>query len=126
MIAGIGIDLVRVERVWAVLERKGERALRRFFTPAEAERCRASRHPPESFAGRFAAKEAFFKAIGTGWGIGGAWTDVEVVPAASGAPSLRLSGRPARLAEERGVTRIHLSITHSDDTAAAVVVLERD
>src|SRR3954469_6864905 len=57
MIVGLGIDLVRIDRVWAVLERKGNRALRRFFTAAEAERCAAAKHPPESFAARFAAKE---------------------------------------------------------------------
>jgi holo-[acyl-carrier protein] synthase len=124
MIAGVGIDMVRIDRVWAVLERKGERAVQRFFTPAEAARCRASKRPAESFAGRFAAKEAFFKALGTGWGIGGAWTDVEVVHADSGAPSLRLSGRAATLAADRGVTRVHLSITHTEEMAAAVVVLE--
>jgi len=126
MITGLGMDLVRIDRVWAVLERKRERALARFFTPAEAERCQASRHPPESFAARFAAKEAFFKALGTGWGIGGAWTEVEVVNAESGAPTLRLSGRAAELAAARGADRVHVTLTHSDDIAAAVVILERD
>ena len=126
MIVGLGMDMVRIDRVWAVLERKGPRALARFFTAAEAERCRGSKHPPESFAARFAAKEAFFKALGTGWGIGGAWTEVEVVSAASGQPSLRLSGRAARLAAERGATRVHVTLTHSDEIAAAVVILERD
>ena len=126
MIVGLGMDLVRIDRVWAVLERKGQRALARFFTAAEAERCRGSKHPPESFAARFAAKEAFFKALGTGWGIGGAWTEVEVVSAASGEPSLRLSGRAAQLAAGRGATRVHVTLTHSDEIAAAVVILERD
>jgi holo-[acyl-carrier protein] synthase len=126
MITGLGIDVVRIDRVWAVLERKGGRALARLFTRAEAERCGASKHPPESFAARFAAKEAFFKALGTGWGIGGAWTEVEVVSAASGAPSLRLSGKAAELAAARGAARIHLSMTHDHDTAAAVVILEAD
>lgn len=126
MIVGLGMDLVRIDRVWAVLERKGGRALSRFFTAAEAERCNASRHPPESFAARFAAKEAFFKALGTGWGIGGAWTEVEVVSTPSGAPTLRLSGRAKEQAEARGATRVHVTLTHSDDVAAAVVILERD
>jgi holo-[acyl-carrier protein] synthase len=126
MITGLGMDLVRIDRVWAVLERKGQRALTRFFTPAEAERCHGSRHPPESFAARFAAKEAFFKALGTGWGIGGAWTDVEVVNAESGAPTLRLSGRAAALAAARGADRVHVTLTHSDQIAAAVVIFERD
>lgn len=124
MIVGVGIDMVRIERVTGVLERKGQRALSRFFTAAERERCRSSRHPPESFAARFAAKEAFYKALGTGVGIAGAWTEVEVVNDGSGAPSIRLSGRAAQAAAERGVRRVHLSITHTDDTAAAFVVLE--
>ena len=124
MIVGVGVDLVRIDRVTGLLERHGARALARLFTPAEARRCHEGRHPPESFAARFAAKEAFFKALGTGWGRGGAWTDVEVVSAPSGAPSLRLSGAAAALAAERGVRHLHLSLTHSDDTAAAFVVLE--
>jgi holo-[acyl-carrier protein] synthase len=124
MIVGVGVDLVRIDRVAGLLERQGERARARLFTDAECRRCEEGRHPPESFAARFAAKEAFFKALGTGWGRGGSWTDVEVVSAPSGAPSIRLSGAAAALAEERGVRAIHLSLTHSDDTAAAFVVLE--
>lgn len=124
MIAGVGTDMVSIVRVRELLHRKGDAALRRFFTPAEAERCQASKSPGESFAARFAAKEAFFKAMGTGWGLGGRWTEVEVVSAPSGAPSIRLSGRAAELAAERGIARIHVSMTHTDDTAAAFVVLE--
>lgn len=124
VIAGIGVDLVSLPRFAQLMERRGEAAVSRFFTAGEAERCRASRSALESFAGRFAAKEAFFKALGTGWGLGGRWTEVEVVSAPSGAPSLRLSGRAAEAAAEQGVSRIHLSITHTDDTAAAFVVLE--
>ncbi|HEU0013253.1 MAG TPA: holo-ACP synthase [Longimicrobium sp.] len=124
MIVGVGLDLVRIARVEDFVRRRGERALRRVFTAAEQARCASSRAPAESLAARFAAKEAFFKALGTGWGTGGRWTEVEVVSAPSGAPSLRLSGRAAETAAARGVARIHLSLTHSDDTAAAVVVLE--
>ncbi|HEX6368735.1 MAG TPA: holo-ACP synthase [Longimicrobium sp.] len=124
VIAGIGVDLVSIPRFAQLMERRGEAAVARFFTAGEAERCRASKSALESFAGRFAAKEAFFKALGTGWGLGGRWTEVEVVSAPSGAPSLRLSGRAAEAAAEQGVSRIHLSITHTDDTAAAFVVLE--
>jgi holo-[acyl-carrier protein] synthase len=124
MIVGIGVDLVAIPRFGELLERRADAALARFFTTEEAERCRASRSTVESFAGRFAAKEAFFKALGTGWGLGGRWTEVEVVSAPSGAPSLRLTGRAAEVAAERGVSRIHLSITHTHDTAAAFVVLE--
>ena len=124
MIVGVGMDLVQVRRVDALLERKGERALARLFTPAEAARCRGGRSPRESFAARFAAKEAFFKALGTGWGRGGAWTEVEVVSAPSGAPSIRLHGAAAAAAGAAGVTRVHLSLTHTGDVAAACVVLE--
>ncbi|HEX2188720.1 MAG TPA: holo-ACP synthase [Longimicrobiaceae bacterium] len=124
MIVGVGMDLVQVRRVDELLERRGERALRRLFTPAEAARCRGGRSPRESFAARFAAKEAFFKALGTGWGRGGAWTEVEVVSAPTGAPSLRLHGTAAALAAEAGVRRVHLALTHTDDLAGAYVVLE--
>lgn len=124
MILGIGIDLVEVSRVEALVERHGDRALRRIFTEAEVERCGRSRSPSESFAARFAAKEAFFKAVGTGWGQGLAWTEVEVVSAPSGAPEVRLSGAAERLARERGVTRIHLTLTHTDTLASAYLLLE--
>jgi len=118
------MDLVQVRRVSELLERRGERALVRLFTPAEVARCRASRSSPESFAARFAAKEAFFKALGMGWGQGVAWTEVEVVSAPSGAPSLRLHGAAATAAAERGVSRAHLSLTHTGDLAGAYVILE--
>ncbi len=124
VIVGIGVDLVSLPRFAELMERRGEAAVSRFYTPAEAERCRQSKSALESFAARFAAKEAFFKALGTGWGLGGRWTEVEVVSAPSGAPSLVLSGRAAEAAAERGVSRIHLSLTHTHDTAAAFVVLE--
>jgi holo-[acyl-carrier protein] synthase len=124
VIVGLGLDVVRVERVEGLLRRHGERALRRLFTEDEVRRCRGSRHPGESFAARFAAKEAAFKALGTGWGRGGAWTDVEVVSAAGGAPSLRLSGAAASAARARRAARFHLSLSHGDGTAVAVVVLE--
>lgn len=124
VIVGVGIDLASVERMERVLERRGERARRRFFTAREAARCGAARAPAESYAARFAAKEAFYKALGTGVGGAGGWTEVEVVSAASGAPSLRLSGRAAAEAAARGVSRIHLALTHTGGMAAAVVVLE--
>ncbi|HYW09919.1 MAG TPA: holo-ACP synthase [Longimicrobium sp.] len=124
MIVGVGIDMVRIERVAALLERKGDRALRRLFTEGETRRCRESRHPAESFAARFAAKEAFFKALGTGVGPGGEWTEVEVESLPSGAPRVSLTGRAAETAAALGVARVHLSLTHAEESAAAVVVLE--
>jgi holo-[acyl-carrier protein] synthase len=124
MIVGIGMDLVSVERIAALLERRGERALRRLFAPGEVAYCRARGRPAVSFAARFAAKEAFFKALGTGWSGGMAWWEVEVVSAESGAPALRLSGLAAQEAEARGARRYHLSLTHTDDLAGAYVILE--
>lgn len=124
VIVGIGMDLVNIPRFGELMERRGPAALRRFFTDAEVERCRQSKSAPESFAARFAAKEAFFKALGTGWGLGGRWTEVEVVSAPSGAPGIQLTGRAAEAAAERGVRAVHLSLTHTEDTAGAFVVLE--
>ena len=124
MILGIGIDLVEVSRVAALVERHGGRALRRIFTPAEAAYCGAAGRPAESFAARFAAKEAFLKALGTGWAQGIGWTDVEVVSQESGAPTLRVAGEARRRLEAMGATRTHLSLTHTGTTAGAFVILE--
>jgi holo-[acyl-carrier protein] synthase len=124
MIVGIGLDLVDIERIEDLLHRRGEHGLRRLFSPDEIAYCRARSRPAESYAARFAAKEAFFKAIGTGWGSAGLWTEIEVVPQAGGAPELRLSGSAAESARERGVRRARLSLSHTADVAAAVVVLE--
>lgn len=107
-----------------MLERRPERARARLFTPAEARHCGASRDPAESYAARFAAKEALFKALGTGWAGGAAWTDVEVVADVRGAPRLLLHGETARVAERRGLRRAHVTLTHTEGVAAAFVVLE--
>jgi holo-[acyl-carrier protein] synthase len=127
MIVGIGMDLVEVRRVADVIERRGERALRRLFTPDEIAYCQGGGRAAamRSFAARFAAKEAFFKALGTGCGAAGAWAEVGVARDAAGAPSLTLSGAASRSAEARGVNHIHLSLTHTDELAGAYVVLER-
>ena len=119
------MDLVEVRRVAELLERHGERALARLFTPEEVAYCRASGRAMHSFAARFAAKEAFFKALGTGCGAAGAWAEVGVVRDVSGAPSLQLSGAAARSAEARGIRTLHLSLTHTEELAGAYVVLER-
>ena len=124
MIVGTGLDLVRIERLRRFGERRGRSGLRRLFTAEELAYCFAKADPAPSLAARFAAKEAFFKAIRTGWGRGGRWTDVEVLPSEAGAPVLVLHGRARAAMGEAGGQRIHLSLTHSVDTAAAVVVLE--
>lgn len=126
MIMGVGADLVPVGRMERLLARRQESSLARLFTPAERERCERAARPAESYAARFAAKEAFFKALGTGWGRGGDWNQVEVINLASGAPVIRLSGRAGLLAREKGVTHSHLSLTHTRESAAAFVVLEQE
>lgn len=124
MILGIGFDLVDIARVETVLERHRERAHSRLFTTGEVEYCNAAGRPGESFAARFAAKEAFFKAVRMGWGQGVNWTEVEVVSAPSGAPALRLHGAALERLQTLGARRTHLSLTHSGEVAGAFVVLE--
>lgn len=96
----------------------------RLFTSGEAAYCRAHGNSVLSYAARFAAKEAFFKALGTGMGLGGSWKDVEVVRLSSGRPLLMLHGKAAALAHGLQVRTIHLSLSHTSETAGAVVILE--
>ncbi len=124
MIIGIGIDLVEVERVRRLLARHPRRGLERLFTEAEVGYCSGRRDLHESLAARYAAKEALFKALGTGLSGGCGWRDVEVVVGASGAPSITLRGVTRRLADQLGVRRTHLSLTHAGGLAGAYVVLE--
>jgi holo-[acyl-carrier protein] synthase len=123
-IVGIGLDLVEVARVRASARRSGERFAKRVFTPGEIAYCAGRARKFEHLAARFAAKEATLKALGTG--ITG-WTsmqEVEVVHNAAGRPEIRLRGGVLRRARSLGVTAAHLSISHTEGVAAAVVVLE--
>ena len=124
MIVGTGVDIVEIRRLREVLQRQGERFIRRVFTPGEQEYCGRHRDPTPHFAVRFAAKEALFKALGTGWAKGVSWLDVDVRRADRGAPSLKLSGEAEKISRALGATRVHLSLSHSNDSAVAVVVLE--
>ncbi|MDQ3697054.1 MAG: holo-ACP synthase [Gemmatimonadota bacterium] len=124
MIVGIGIDLVDVARVERLLNSKGDRALQRLFTEAERTYAMRRAHPARHLAARIAAKEATFKALSThpeGRAVG--WQEMEVISNA-GAPAVELHGLAARCAAGLGVTRVWLSLSHSDATAGAVVVLE--
>ena len=120
MIAGLGVDLVRVERVGEMIARHGERLLSRCFAPGEVVRPA----DPQHVAGLFAAKEAAFKALGTGWGEGVGWREVTVARTPAGAPRLELSGAAAARAAALGVRAAHLSISHDGGVAVAVVILE--
>ena len=124
MILGLGMDLVEVGRIRTFRARWGERGLRRLFSLDELEYCLRQADPAPSLAARFAAKEAFFKAVGQGWGRGGDWREVEVTRTALGAPGLRWTGRAAGAAAAVGAVRAHLTLSHSRATAGAVVVLE--
>ena len=124
MIIGMGVDLAEVERVKEAIERHGEPFLRRVFTAAEREYCEGFRNKYERYAGRFAAKEAAMKALGTGWRRGVRWVDFEVVREKGGRPTIRLDGEAKKIAEELGVKRIALSITHTETQALAQVIFE--
>lgn len=123
MIVGIGIDLCSISRMRRALERHGGRLEERVFTAGERAYCRARGEPAQHFAARFAAKEALLKALGVPAGL--SWHELEVVSTDGGAPVLRLSGEARRAAERLGADRLHLSLSHGGDTAAAVVIAER-
>jgi holo-[acyl-carrier protein] synthase len=124
MLLGTGIDLIEVERIAQSIERFGERFLLRVFTEGEIAYCRRKRNHAESFAARFAAKEAAAKALGTGINFGVTWHELEVSRTAAGRPTLEFSGRAREIAEELGVERVQLTLTHTATAAMAMVVLE--
>ena len=124
MIVGSGVDLVEIARIQQSLERYGKRFLNRVFTAAEQAYCMRKRNAAESFAARFAAKEAGAKALGTGISRGVNWLEIEVVREPGGRPGLRFHGRAAEIASQLGVARAALSITHTASLSMANVVLE--
>jgi holo-[acyl-carrier protein] synthase len=124
MVLGLGTDLIETRRVEESIARFGERFLERIFTAGEIAYCQRKKNAAESFAARFAAKEAGAKALGTGISRGVTWKEFEVRRETSGRPTLHMSGRAAELAEGLGVKRVQLSLTHSRELALAVVVAE--
>jgi holo-[acyl-carrier protein] synthase len=124
MIVGTGIDIVEVARVEAAIERFGERFLQRVFTADEIRYCQSKHNVMERFAGRFAAKEAAMKAIGTGWRGGVQWKDFEVGREPSGRPTMLLAGKAAEHAARLGARHTSLSISHTAEQAIASVILE--
>ena len=124
MIVGTGIYLVEIGRIQNSIDRYGSRFLNRVYTVAEQAYCLRKRKSAESFAARFAAKEAGAKALGTGISFGVNWLEIEVVRAPGGRPTLRFHGRAAQIAAAIGVARSALSITHTANLAMASVVLE--
>ena len=124
MIVGCRVDMIEIARIAEAFDRYGERFSRRVFLPAEVAYCRRKRNAEESFAARFAAKEAAAKALGTGIHFGVSWRDIEVVHAPSGKPSIVFHGRAAARARRLGAENAAISITHSRTFALAYVVLE--
>lgn len=124
MILGIGIDVIQNQRIRESLEKFGDRFLNRIYTPVEASYCTACADPGIHFAARFAAKEAAFKALGTGWAAGVKWKDIEVQRLVSGKPELHLYGEALVRATSMGATRFHVSLTHDQLVSCAVVLLE--
>ena len=124
MILGTGFDLVDVRRFAGFIARRGDRGLERLFSAAELGYCSAHADPTPFYAARFAAKEAFYKAIGTGMGQAGGWRDVEVVRLTSGRPLLMLHGKASAVAHGLQVRTIHLSLSHTGDSAGAFVIIE--
>lgn len=124
MVVGIGIDLVEIHRMKKAIERP--LFVQRIFTPAEQAYCDSrGRQNAASYAARFAAKEAVMKALGTGLSGGGTWQDIEVLPDEQGKPVMTLSGYFGQLSRKMDVTRIHVSLSHAQEYAAAQVLLWR-
>jgi len=126
MIVGTGIDIAEVGRIAQSIERFGRRFLERVFTPDEIRYCESKANKSERYAGRFAAKEAGMKAIGTGWKRGVTWQDVEVQRAPGGRPTIVFHNKAAEFFRSLGAARAHLSITHTKDSAMAQVILESE
>jgi holo-[acyl-carrier protein] synthase len=124
VILGTGVDLAEVGRIRDVIGRYGRRFIERVYTPGEIAYVERRANRFERYAGRFAAKEAGMKAIGTGWRRGVRWRDFEVANLPSGRPTLKLHGEAARVATELGVKMISLSITHTAELGMAYVILE--
>lgn len=124
MIIGIGTDLIEVKRISDAIERYGDRFLKRIFTPVEIEYCSARKAAPLHYAGRFAAKEAAFKAMRKGWTGELSWKEIEIYNESSGAPFLNFYGKALALVREKQMTTAYVTITHIEQFAAAVVVLE--
>jgi len=123
MIYGIGTDIIEVSRIHAVMEKEiGFRE--KIFTLGEIAYCDTKRHKYENYAARFSAKEAFMKAIGTGWRFVIRFADIEVYHDEFGKPLIRLHGKAEELGKIEGISKIHVSLSHVKEIATAVVIVE--
>ena len=126
MIVGTGVDLAGIDRTLRAVDGPhGERFRARVFCPSEVAYCESrGRVRGQSYAARFAAKEAVMKALGVGWGRQAGWLDIEVGRQESGQPKIELSGAAASTAQRQGISRLHLSLSHAEGLAIAFVVAE--
>jgi holo-[acyl-carrier protein] synthase len=124
MVLGLGTDLIEIERIRATMDRFGEQFLQRVFTAGEIAYCRRKRDAAESFAARFAAKEAGAKALGTGISRGVSWKEIEVTREMGQRPMLHFNGRAGEVAKAMGVRRVQLTLSHSRTVAIAVALVE--
>lgn len=123
-IVGLGTDLAQIGRMRAFLEKRGQRARDRLFTPGEQAYCDSRAARWTHYTGRFAVKEAVMKVLGTGWSRGVRWVDIEVAREPGQAPRCVLHGETARIAERLGIRVLHITITHDAGLASAVAVAE--
>ena len=124
MVVGVGIDVIQNERIRESITKFGQRFINRIYTEKEIAYCSNCADPGIHYAARFAAKEAGFKALGTGWAGGVKWKDIEVQKLASGKPELHLYGEALEHATSLGATRYFVSLTHDQLVSCAVVVFD--
>src|SRR5258705_4276447 len=125
MILSIGIDITEVYRIRETIART-PRFVERVYTAGERQYCESKGVvAAQSYAGRFAAKEAFLKALKTGWRGKITWQDIEIISGDDGVPSLNITGEAKQILEKRGATHVHLSISHTSEHAVAEVILEK-
>ncbi len=121
-VVGIGTDITEVARIERMFAKHGDLFLKRVFTLAEQEYCSPRKAASQHFAGRWAAKEAILKAIGTGWTKGIGWTEIEIITQPGGKPKVELHGRAAEVCRELGICEILVSISHVKETAIAFAI----
>ena len=124
MVRGIGIDIIEIERIRESIHRAGSRFLDKIYTPTEIAYCNAKAYRYQHYAARFAAKEAFLKATGTGWINGTAFNEIEILPDEKGKPVLNLLGETAATFQPLQIKKIFVSLSHLKSIASAVVVIE--
>ncbi|MCD4680313.1 MAG: holo-ACP synthase [Bacteroidales bacterium] len=124
MIAGLGTDIIEVSRVKEQLL-KDEGFVNNIFTSSEIEYCESKKNKAENFAARYAAKEAFFKALGTGWRYGMTFKEIEIINDELGKPEIIVSGKVKEFIDKTKVINIHVSLSHLKDIVNAIVILEK-